>query len=550
MRITNNMVATQSLNNIWRNSRHVNGIIQSIETGKVIQRPSDNPLLSGRVLRFRTLISETEQFIRNAHTGMSWMEVSENAFDNLLTGNNSIMARMNVLMLAAVDGSYNLENVRAATDEIRELFEQLKFVEMNQTYMGRFVFSGFHTDRPPVLTSDMPDRTFVMQHRFDIRDIESITTFHRQDINSPLTLHDTNIIKLPFTGNLFDQLLNTSFTPAPAPIPPAVPHPGIFDANGNPIFHIRTISIDHPDAYNPSTAVWPGPAGVPPVYFDPRNPGLWAAESGWLDYADFVETDPTTWPPDTNPDDLVSDPPLPLVHFIPETGELVMSDAARTFFDDNTTITFQKTGFEQGDLNPMINFRSWDVTDDPDFLFFNAPSHNFRLEIATNSHVTINSHASNILTPQMYADFMNLFRFIESLQPSSEQAIRAYFQLEHGLTDAALEHYVSEFMSDEAGAISSMIYIRFNNMIELWSRHATAAQAEHTALGSRMTRLEMLQTRLEEDEIAYMALRSEAEDTDIPAAIMRRNNSEVAFNNALRAVAAVNQLSLADFINR
>ena len=490
MRVTNNMVATQSLNNIWRNSRHVNGIIQSIETGKIIQRPSDNPLLSGRVLRYRTLISETEQFIRNAHTGMSWMEVSEAAFDNLLTGNNSIMARMNVLMLAAADGHTELANVRAITDEIREMFEQLKFVEMNQTYMGRYVFSGFHTDRPPVLINDMPGKTFVMQHTFNIQDIESTTTFHRPGPTSPLDLHDVNIIKLPFTGIM--QL---------AGIPTGLPPLGI------PGFEIVTVSLSQANAYLPD------------------------------------DTTPTA------PDD------LPIIHFIPETGELVLSNEAKTAltdgtFNDGIEIRFQKTGFSAGDLNPMINFLSWDITDPANPIHFNAPEHRFDLEISTNSHVTINSHASNILTPQMYADFQNLFRFIESLQPSSEAAIRAYFQLEHGLTDAALENYVTEFMSDEAGAIASMIYIRFNNMIELWNRHATNAQTEHTALGSRMARLEMLQTRLEEDEVAYLGLMSETQDTDIPAAIMKRNNAEVAFNNALRAIASVNQLSLADFINR
>ena len=489
MRVTNNMAATQSMNNIWRNSRHVNNIIQSIETGKRIQRPSDNPLLSGRVLRFRTLISETEQFMRNAHTGMSWMEVSEAAFDNILTGRNSLVARINDAVLRAVDGVTNLANVQSITDEIRELFEQLKFVEMNQTYMGRFVFSGFHTDQSPVLSRDMLHdrihgaRTFVMQHQFDVRDIEATQAFHRPTVNSPLDIIDIHIIKLPFTNLDFDEA-----TPAD------VPDLGI------PGFEIVTVPIAYAHAYRP--------------------------------------------------DDTTATGAYPVIHFIPETGELVLSAAAREAWEDGTTITFQRTGFYEGELNPMINFRSWDVTDEDNILSFDASVHDFALEIATNSHVIINSHARNILTPQMYADFQNLIRFINSMQPTDPQAIRSYFQLNHPDKVDNLDHYVSLFISDEAGAFASLIYGRFNNMIELNMRHAAAAQAEHTALGSRMARLEMLQNRLEDDVIAYMGLQSDAEDTDIPAAIMLRNNAEVAMQNALRAIAATSQLSLADFINR
>ena len=507
MRVTNNMAATQALNNIWRNSRHVNGIVQSIETGKRIQRPSDNPLLSGRVLRYRTLLSEAEQFIRNAHTGMSWMDVSEAAFDNLLTGNNSIVARVNDAVLRAADGTTELDNVRAITDEIRQLFEQLKFVEMNQTYMGRFVFSGFHTDQPPVLTEAMTDRLFVMQHTFNIRDIESVTTFHRPAPNEPLDLPEASIIKLPFAGNI-------SFGALAPPVPAAanVPPVGIWDGATPPnqLFDIVEVSIDDPNAYRPPAG------GVPPV-----------------------------------------------IHFVRESGELVLSDDAKDAWADGTVITFHNgdmppgatatapQDLNRGDLNPIINFRSWDITDRADVRPFDAPSQKFELEIASNSRVQINSHASNILTPQMYADFRNLIRFIDSIEPSDPTSVRAHFQNPpYNKTGEDLENHVSRFLSDEAGAIADMIHIRFNNMIELNLHHAGRAQAEHADLGSRMARLEMLQIRLEDDEIAYTGLLSDAEDTDIPAAIMLRNNAETAMQNALRAIAATTQLSLADFINR
>jgi len=87
-------------------------------------------------------------------------------------------------------------------------------------------------------------------------------------------------------------------------------------------------------------------------------------------------------------------------------------------------------------------------------------------------------------------------------------------------------------------------------MIEAIMQHSTQAQREHTHLGSRMARLEMVGIRLEEDEVAYTDLLSQNEDTDLAGTIMRKNGAEAAFNHALMTIARTTQLSLADFINR
>ena len=501
MRVTNNMVFSQSMNNIWRNFRHVNDIVRSIETTKRISRPSDDPLLSGRVLRYRTLLAENEQFIRNVNTANAWMEVTESAFDSILTGRNSIMGRMNERLVAAADGSHELSDIQAFIAEFRQLFEQLKFVDMNQTYMGRFVFSGFHTNQPPILTG-MCVATEFREREFDIvlfpRDEDLTTTprlFRAGAYDLPEIIEPT-VLQLPFSGNLFG-------TP-----------PAIGDLTGNPI-HVApdNLGIFNPDLTQAFTIV--------EVSVNEAN---------------------AYRPPPTVPGD------LPIAHFIPETGELVIHEDARSAFE-NTTITFRVSDFAEGDLNPMINFPSWDVTQAPPAIRHNTEEHDFRLEISVNSQVTINSHARNVLTPQMYADWNNLFRIIGEMQPSDPQAVRAHF-IREGYTGARLDEYVSRFLSDEKARFASVSHDLFNNMLQSHTRHAANMQSQHTALGSRMMRLDMLHIRLEEDEIAYTALMSESEDTDIPTAIMRKNSAEAAFNSALRAIAMVNQLTLADFINR
>jgi flagellar hook-associated protein 3 FlgL len=85
-------------------------------------------------------------------------------------------------------------------------------------------------------------------------------------------------------------------------------------------------------------------------------------------------------------------------------------------------------------------------------------------------------------------------------------------------------------------------------MLFLIDRHIDQITREHTLMGARAQRLEMLQFRLEADEVAYERLTSQNEDTDIARAIMMRVNAQTAFEASLRANSGMMQLTLANFI--
>jgi flagellar hook-associated protein 3 FlgL len=173
------------------------------------------------------------------------------------------------------------------------------------------------------------------------------------------------------------------------------------------------------------------------------------------------------------------------------------------------------------------------------------------MEVSPNSYITINSHARNILTANLFSDFRRLFEFADTLQPSDPSLIEDYFRNPpHQHTGDDLTNAVSQFLSDEYAMFSGMMHDRMNNMLELIMRHSAQAQREHSNLGSRMSRLEMVGIRLEEEEVAYTELLSANEDVDLIETMHRRNAAETAFNHALMAIARTTQLTLADFINR
>ncbi|MCL2189350.1 MAG: hypothetical protein FWC16_00240 [Defluviitaleaceae bacterium] len=504
MRVTNSMIFGNSLNNIHRNVRHVNDLVRQIETKKRIGRPSDDPILAARSLRYRTILEETEQFLSNANGGLAWMRSSESAFMNMLYYEDSALQEINRRLVAAADGSHELSDRLAMVTEMREFFDQIA-LEMNQAYMGRYVFSGFFTNQPPVLTTDM-ERSFIITQQIHSQNIMSLRSFQNlPPAGRQPVVHEINVINLPYR----DLDPNTLEIPG---------------------FHILSFDIMDENAYQPAATVGDVRALL---LADPNHFG----------------TPPLTIPAD------VSDE-TPILHFIPARGELVMHNDTVTNFPRTVDVTYRLDSPRAGELNPVVYFYAREI--DPttgNFLeplsthTFNTSDHQIRMEMAAGNHVTVNALASEVFTPAMFADLRALFEAVEAVHntASSRDKVVAYFE-DLGHLDDDLANEVERFMTNETGRIQSVMHDRFSVMLGHFTSHVDIVQREHASLGSRMNTIDMLVVRLEEEEISYTALLSANEDTPLQDAIMRKNMAEAAFQAALRANAMTVQLSLVNFL--
>lgn len=84
MRITNQMITRNALNNINRNKNNLSRLDEQYSSGKKIQRPSQDPIVAVRALKLRTNLSELNQFLeRNIPDARNWMEVTQSALANI-----------------------------------------------------------------------------------------------------------------------------------------------------------------------------------------------------------------------------------------------------------------------------------------------------------------------------------------------------------------------------------------------------------------------------------------------------------------------------------
>lgn len=146
MRITNSMMTARLLTNTNRNMTRLDKCYNQMATGKKIQMPSEDPIIASRALKFRTIVSDTEQYSENVKQATSWMEITESAFGNI----NSILNSMRELCVYGSTDSLEISDREKVLTEYNDLVAQLED-ELNVTYMGRYVFSGYKTDTPYIV---------------------------------------------------------------------------------------------------------------------------------------------------------------------------------------------------------------------------------------------------------------------------------------------------------------------------------------------------------------------------------------------------------------
>jgi flagellar hook-associated protein 3 FlgL len=467
------MMANTMLLNIGRNMKYVDNLYEQISTAKKIQVPSDDPITAARALKFRSSVSDTTQYQRNASQGMAWMDVTESAYTNVVNIMKSIKDRC----VQAANGTLEAVDRQAIAAQIRQMTNQLG-TEMDITYAGRYTFSGFRTDEPPVFERD-DSRSFRINQTFAVNDIEITKSYQKLRLSSqtpidtdPAVVNDTYIIKLPYANA---QNVNL---------------------NG---FTVVVASAQD-------------------------------------------ETVPLTT---YNPYDSSSIPAGTAVHIV-ETGEIVLNPGdAMNFNLNGVDVTYEKTGFAAGELNPIVYFKCEDLS--PGGLTYNMDNQDMAYEFSVNTHVNINSLAKNVYTDKMYADLNNLCTLLESVTISDRrQLIEKYTLL--GLSGDTLTKTVNNQLADEKARLTDVLHDRFNNMLEMCDRHIAAISKQQTDLGSRMNRLDLILARLDKDEGSYKKLMSDNEDTDMMQAIMFKSNAEAVYQASLKAGASIIQMTLSNFI--
>lgn len=243
MRVTNNMLITGLLHNVNSNLSKMSEYQDELATGKKIQTPSDDPIGISKVLKYKTDLSELEQYQTNTKDALSWLETTEIALIDM----NSALQRVRELTVQAASGS----NAPGDVDKIKNEIEQLKnhlVSAANTSYAGRYIFSSYHTDEKLMnsdgtfnidITNYEIENKPITQYEIGIGDIMDIST---NGIDLFGVVESDNLLNtaLPDSSNVQlkgDVNLSGSYNVTDAK------HMGVFDLNADHTLEDLDITI-------------------------------------------------------------------------------------------------------------------------------------------------------------------------------------------------------------------------------------------------------------------------------------------------------------------
>lgn len=145
MRVTQGMLAANSLKQISNSYNKLETLQNQLSTGKKITRPSDDPVVATKGMAYRSNLSEVNQYKRNLIEAQSWFDSSESGLEQV----NSILQRTKELVVQGLNGTNESDDRQAITREIEQL--KLDYMQVGNTQVaGNYIFNGVNVGAPPI----------------------------------------------------------------------------------------------------------------------------------------------------------------------------------------------------------------------------------------------------------------------------------------------------------------------------------------------------------------------------------------------------------------
>lgn len=154
MRVTQGMIAKNSLRYINSSYGKLDKLQSQISSGKKITKASDDPIVAMKSLKYNTRLSQVEQYKSNVSQAYTWLENSE---DNITEGID-VMGKVRDLVVQVKNGTNGGAELEATGVEIGQLKEQLIQIANTQVN-GRYIFSGSNSDVAPIVKN--PDGSYT-----------------------------------------------------------------------------------------------------------------------------------------------------------------------------------------------------------------------------------------------------------------------------------------------------------------------------------------------------------------------------------------------------
>lgn len=141
MRVTQKLLFDSYIGNMNNSLEKYMDLNTQASSQKRINKPSDDPAGTFRVLNHRQSLDSLAQYKDNIDTAQGWLKQG----DDTITQMNTVMTRLKELAEQAATGSLSADNREEVSYEVRELYHQLISLT-NAKFENKSIFAGHKVD--------------------------------------------------------------------------------------------------------------------------------------------------------------------------------------------------------------------------------------------------------------------------------------------------------------------------------------------------------------------------------------------------------------------
>lgn len=257
------------------------------------------------------------------------------------------------------------------------------------------------------------------------------------------------------------------------------------------------------------------------------------------------------------------------ITYVAETGELllgknVQNKLAALSINDEIRISYDKSEWKTDDLDPVHYFyteRYTDTRDADDPLIYNeekltTPKGNvakqiIEYDIGSNQTIRVNTTADEIYTHNMGRDVGEVKALLEEYDSLEKAYDTVNSLIQSGKYEGTDLDTLNKQLDalDKARALSkATLQERCEGLQTIFKGYTNQATLTRTDVGSRESRLKLIQNRLSAQQTNFQELVSDNEDADVTELAIQLKSVELTYEAALSSISYVMKTSLLNFI--
>lgn len=521
MRVTSQMITSNMLNNINRNRENVNIKGDRYGTLQTIQKPSDDPVVAVRTLKYRTQLTKISQYLDNVEEALSWMETTEKA----LTAVNELSKNIHTYSEQAVNGTLDLSDKDKILETLNEYKDQL-FEMGNTDYAGRYVFTGYRTDTPLMFKdathgkTDSDWTTYTITENLKYADITSKSYVtggadYKAGETDPNyyaglapSMKSANRLQLSY-GKLDDQGVESmTFTDKDgAKIVVSGNTTTQYDKDGNVVANTVNFTLKQTSLAD-------------------KNPNPYEAGDNEILY-------------------------------VKETGELILGKNVMSTAVTHTNISaeYKKTEFDKGDIRPEHYFAcTTEFYKSPGVLTetikYTEPGvQNIKYELNANQLLTVNTLAKDSIPTTIATKIDEIIRTVNdvfSIKDKIKEAEKTLLNASDAEKEA-INSYIAQ-LDTERVLKETILTETFGSAMTTTKEAEEITNVAVASIGARYVRGELIQSRQEEQQTTITKLHHDIFSVEIEDAVLEFQSAQDYYNASLMCASKVLENSLLDYL--